>query len=66
MTKLTGAYHRPERKSSKQWQSFVTFKKCKFDLGYFTTQDSAHQAYVKAKAYLESLKPEDQHYKHFE
>ena len=63
MDKLRGAYF---VKNRGYWKSCVVFKGINFHLGYFTTGEKAHEAHMKAKAYLESLKPGDEHYKYFE
>jgi hypothetical protein len=61
-TKLLGAFY---NKARRNWKSQINFKGHLFQLGYFKTEEQAHKAYTKAKAYLESLQPGDLHYEFF-
>jgi hypothetical protein len=40
-----------------RWQAYISHKKVKYHLGFFDEAESAHQAYVRAKANLHEFEP---------
>ena len=46
-TSMKGAYYQP-KKQTKKWKAIISLNGKKKSLGYYTTEEQAHQAYLQA------------------